>query len=86
LGTAYSVDITDQNIAVEVKPESAFNSPLLSINGKFGSFQLFAVDEQLAEIEYALRTYLNGIRYTEAPDQQAILNDELAQSIKEEIA
>ncbi|MBQ4899323.1 hypothetical protein KB559_10790 [Paenibacillus sp. Marseille-P2973] len=85
-GTAYSVDVTGQNVVVEVSPEKQYSSPALCIRGTFGSLQLLAANEHLAEIEFALRTYLDGIRYSETPDQQAILIHEINQSIEEGIA
>lgn len=86
MGTAYSVDVTDQNVVVEVSPEKQYSSAVLSIRGAFGSLQFFATNEHLSEIEFALRTYLDGIRYSETPDQQAIFNQEINQSIEEGIA
>ncbi|NWL89602.1 hypothetical protein DMN77_18805 [Paenibacillus sp. 79R4] len=86
MGTAYSVDLSNQHTEVEVLPENHYSLPTLSLRGSFGTIQIFAANEQLAEIEYALRTHLNGIRYPETPDQQAILNHEINQSIEEEIA
>ncbi|WP_059044009.1 hypothetical protein [Paenibacillus rubinfantis] len=86
MGSAYSVDVTDQNVAVEVNPEKPYCSPALCIRGTFGSLQLIATNEHLAEIEYALRTYLYGIRYPETPDQQSILNHEINHYIEEGIA
>lgn len=86
MGTAYSVDVSNQNAEVEVLPEKPYTPPGLSLRGGFGTLQLFATNEQLAEIEYALRTYLDGIRYLDTPDQQAVLNHEINQSIEEEIA
>lgn len=82
MGTAYSVDVSNQNVEVAVFPATPFCAPGLCLRGDFGTFQLFAANEHLAEIEYALRTYLDGIRYPETPDQQLILEQELNQSIE----
>ncbi len=86
MGTAYSVDFSGENIEVDVVPETPYCAPALCLRGDFGVIQLFAAPEHLAEIEFSLRTYLDGIRYPETPDQQAILNHEINQSIEEEIA
>lgn len=80
--SAYTVDLSQQNTDAKVQPANPFNPAVLEISGSFGSIQIVATDEQLAEVEFAIKTYLDGIRYPEIPDQQAILN----QSIEEEIA
>ncbi|MNW37024.1 hypothetical protein D3C74_140550 [compost metagenome] len=84
--SAYTVDLSGQNTESKVLPKNLFNPATLEIRGNFGSIQIIATDEQLAEIEYDLRTYLDGIRYPETPDQQAALNHEITKSIEEEIA
>lgn len=84
--SAYTVDLSQQNTESTVLPANLYNPAVLEIRGSFGSVQIVASDEQLAEVEFALRTYLDGIRYPETPDQQAILNHELNRSIEEEIA
>lgn len=84
LGTAYSVDVSGQNIKVGVVPETRYCAPALCLHGDFGVIQVFADPEHMAMIEYAVKTYLDSIRYPETPDQQA-LNHEKNQS-EEEIA
>lgn len=86
LGAAFSVDFSGGNIEVDVFPETPFCAPTLCLRGDFGVIQLYAASEHLAEVEFALRTYLDGIRYPETPDQQAVLNHESTKSIEEEIA
>jgi hypothetical protein len=86
MGTAFSVDLSNQQAEVEVLPENSYCPPVLSLRGSFGTLQIAAANEQLAEIEFALRTHLDGIRYPETPDQQAIMNHEIDQSIEEVIA
>lgn len=86
MGTAYSVDFSGGNIEVDVLPETPYCAPALCLRGDFGVIQLFAAPEHLAEVEIALRSYLDGIRYPETPDQQAIMNHEINQSIEEGIA
>lgn len=82
----HSFLINEENVEFSIDSETCFNPLVLNIRQGGQSIQLHLTNEQLAEIEYVSRTYLDGIRYTETPDQQAILNDELAVSIKEEIA
>ncbi|GAA0390189.1 hypothetical protein [Paenibacillus motobuensis] len=84
--STYSVDLSDQNVETTIEPETPFLPPMVTLKGSFGSIQIYAANEQLAEIEYALRTYLDGIRYPETPEQQVILNHEINQSIEEDIA
>ncbi|MGF7050381.1 hypothetical protein J2T13_004919 [Paenibacillus sp. DS2015] len=84
--SAYSLDISNANIETIVEPATLYVPPVLTIRGSFGSIQLHAINEQLAEIECALRQHLEGIRYSETPDQQLILNAEINQAIEEAIA
>lgn len=84
--SAYTVDLSQQNTDAKVQPADPYNPAVLEIRGNFGSIQIAATDEQLAEIEYALRAYLDGISYPEMPEQQANLNNEINHSIEEEIA
>ncbi|OKP91889.1 hypothetical protein A3844_01890 [Paenibacillus helianthi] len=86
MSTAYSADISGQRIEVEIVPPTNYSPPVLSIRQQFGTFQLHADPEQLAEVEYAIRTYLEGIRYPETPDQQMILHAECVSAIEEVIA
>lgn len=86
MGTAYSVDFSGGNVEVDVLPETTYCAPALCLRGDFGVIQLFAAPEHLATVEYALRSYLDGIRYPDTPDQQAIMNHEINQSIEEGIA
>jgi len=81
--SAYSVDISNVNIETLVEPETPYVPPVLTIRGSFGSIQLYAINEQLAEIEYALKQHLDGIRYPEIPDQMQILNAEINHAIEE---
>jgi hypothetical protein len=86
LSTAFSADVSGRTIDVEIQPATQYSPPVLTIRQQAGSFQLHADPEQLAELEYKLRTFLNRIRYPETPDQQVILNHEMKSSIEEEIA
>ncbi|MDU0329256.1 hypothetical protein RW092_03450 [Paenibacillus sp. 3LSP] len=80
------LDVTGGSLETKVQPRMTYTPAVLLIKGVHGAVEIEANDDQLAEIEYALRTYLDGIRYPETPDQQAILNHEINQSIEEEIA
>ncbi len=84
--SAYTVDLSQQNVEAAVLPVDPYSMAAIEIRGTFGSIQITAANEQLAELEYAIRTYLDGIRYPDTPDQQMALNHELNQVIEEEIA
>ncbi|ASA21994.1 hypothetical protein [Paenibacillus donghaensis] len=86
MSTAFSADISGQRIEVEIEPSTNYAPPVLSIRQQSGTFQLHADPDQLAEVEYAIRTYLEGIRYPETPDQQMILHAECHTAIEEGIA
>lgn len=86
MSTAFSADVSGQRIEVEIQPPTHYTPPVLSIRQKSGTFQLHADPEQLAEVEYAIRTYLESIRYSETPDQQMILHAECISAIEEAIA
>lgn len=86
MSTAYSADISGQRIEVEIIPPTNYSPPVLSIRQQLETFQLHADPEQLAEVEYVIRTYLESIRYTEVPDQQLILTAECNMAIEEGIA
>lgn len=80
------LDVTGGVLETKVQPRMTYSPAALQIKGNKGTIEIEADDDQLAEIEFALRTYLDGIRYSETPDQQAILNHEINQSIEEGIA
>ncbi|MEK4994502.1 hypothetical protein [Paenibacillus sp. FSL H7-0918] len=84
--TAFSADISGQRIEVEIQPPTHYTPSVLSIRQQSGTFQLHADPDQLAEVEYAIRTYLKSIRYPETPDQQMILHAECNEAIEEGIA
>lgn len=86
MGAAMSLDITNEIAEVVVQPKRTYTPTILSVRTKSGTVEIHLDDDQLADIEFALRTYLDGIRYPETPDQQAILNHEINQSIEEGIA
>jgi len=86
MSTAFSANISGQRIEVEVVPPTHYAPLVLSIRQQFGTVQLHADPEQLAEVEYVIRTYLESIRYPETPDQQMILHAECNEAIEEGIA
>lgn len=61
--SAYTVDLSQQNTESKVLPATPYNPPALEISGSFGCVQIVASDEQLAEIEYAIKQHLNRIQY-----------------------
>lgn len=86
MSIAFSADISGQRIEIEIVPPTNYSPSILSIRQQSGTFQLHADPDQLAEVEYAIRTYLDGIRYPETPDQQMNLHAECESAIEEEIA
>lgn len=80
------LDVTGGSLETKVQPRMTYTPAVLLIKGVHGAVEIEANDDQLAEIEYALRTYLDGIRYPESSEQQAILKSEINQSFEEEIA
>ncbi|OME62251.1 hypothetical protein BSK59_01930 [Paenibacillus odorifer] len=86
MSTAFSAHISGQSIEVEIVPPTHYAPSVLSIRQQTGTVQLHADPDQLAEVEYAIHTYLESIRYTEVPDQQLILTAECNMAIEEGIA
>jgi hypothetical protein len=58
--SAYTVDLSQQNTESKVLPATPYNPAALEISGSFGSIQIVASDEQLAEIEYTIKQHLNS--------------------------
>ncbi|KGE17597.1 hypothetical protein [Paenibacillus wynnii] len=82
----HSFLVNEETAEFSIDSETHFNPPVLNIQLGSGSIQLHADNEQLAELEYALKTYLDGIRYPETPDQQMIFVAECSAAIEEVIA
>lgn len=76
----------EENVDFIIDAETYFNPPVLNIQQGGESIQHHFSNEQLAELEYKIRTYLDGIRYPETPDQQMILHAECNEAIEEGIA
>ncbi|MPY20261.1 hypothetical protein [Paenibacillus glucanolyticus] len=83
--SAYTVDLSQQNTESKVLPATTYNPAALEIRGSFGSVQIVASDEQLAEIEYAIQQHFENKKISDSP-KQTIKDVELDYSIKEGIA
>lgn len=84
MGAAMSLDITKERIEVAIRPKLRYTPTILSIRGRTDTVELHADDDQLAEIEFAIREYLQATGHHEVPDQQQILHSE--HDLKEGIA
>ncbi|OMC67708.1 hypothetical protein BK125_28285 [Paenibacillus odorifer] len=76
----------EETVDFIIDAETYFNLPVLNIQQGGECIQHHFSNEQLAELEYKIRTYLDGIRYPETPDQQMILHAECNEAIEEGIA
>ncbi|MGW8822260.1 hypothetical protein ACWGNU_09055 [Paenibacillus lautus] len=83
--SAYTVDLSRQNTESKVLPATPYNPAALEISGSFGSVQIVASDEQLAEIEYAIRQHFEKNKHPERLEP-TVKDVDLEYSIKEEIA
>ncbi|MBY9081048.1 hypothetical protein KIH86_23120 [Paenibacillus sp. HN-1] len=63
MSTAFSADVSGKRIEVGVTPPNTYSPAVLSISQQAATFQLHADPEQLAEVEFAIRTYLDSIKY-----------------------
>ncbi len=55
--TAISVEAAGTNLEADVRPALTYTPAALSIRGMFGTFELYADDEQLQAIEDSLRMH-----------------------------
>lgn len=62
MGAAMSLDITRERIEVVIQPKLRYSPTTLSIRGQSGTVELHADDEQLEEIELAIREYRKNNR------------------------
>lgn len=83
---AHSYLVNEEKAEFSLDAETHYNPPVINILAHGGSVQLHMTNEQLAELEYVIKTHLEGIRYPETPDQQMILHAEHDIAIEEEIA
>lgn len=83
--SSYTVDLSQQNTESKVLPATLYNPAAIEISGSFGSIQIVASDEQLAEIEYVIQQHFKTMKTSDSP-KQSIKDVGLDYSIKEEIA
>ncbi|MDO7908464.1 hypothetical protein Q5741_18855 [Paenibacillus sp. JX-17] len=83
MGTAISLELSNERIEVELRPSMTYTPPALCIRAGAQVIELYLSNEQLAEIEYPIREHLSAISYPETPDQQQILHAEAQQSMEE---
>lgn len=86
MSTEINIDVRRENTEIKLHPQMAYTPAILEIRGETVKFEILAENEQLAELEYAIRQHLERERYYETPDQQTILNEEHNQLIEEEAA
>ncbi|BFH63952.1 MULTISPECIES: hypothetical protein [Paenibacillus] len=85
MGAAMSLDITGERIEAAVQPKRMYTPTILSVRAQSGTVEIHLNDEQLAEIEFAIRQHLDSVRYPEEP-QETVEDVKLEYSIKEGIA
>lgn len=75
-----SVDLANSSTQFSLQPADRYNPASIVINNRIGIITLYLLDEQLADLADTIQTYLERNRAHEAPDQQAILNQELEEN------
>ncbi|EHB50083.1 hypothetical protein MKY82_22255 [Paenibacillus sp. FSL W7-1279] len=85
MGAAMSLDITGERVEATVQPQRMYTPTILSIRAKSGIVEVHCNDEQLAEIEFAIRQHFEKIKYPESPEP-TVQDVGLEYSVKEEIA
>lgn len=85
MGAAMSLDITGERIETVVEPKRTYTPTILSVRGESGTVEIHLNDEQLAEIEFAIRQHFEKMKYPAAPES-TIHDVELKYTIEEEIA
>ncbi|MBO2942776.1 hypothetical protein JJQ72_02095 [Paenibacillus sp. F411] len=81
--SAYTVDLSQQNTESKVLPATPYNPAALEISGSFGSVQIVASDDQLIEIESAIRQHFKKAHQSGVIDS-SVCDVQLQYSIKEE--
>ena len=84
ISASNSYEIAGEHITARVQPKIPYSNACLRIRGRGFDFKLYADDEQLAEIGYAIQQHLEQSRAHETPDQAKIYQHELDQTIEEE--
>lgn len=85
MGAAMSLDITGERIEAVIEPKRMYTPTILSVRSQSGTVEIHCNDEQLAEIEFAIRQHLNNIKYPVAVEP-TVEDVELNYTIKEGIA
>ena len=85
MGAAMSLDITGERIEAAVQPKRMYTPTILSVRAQSGTVEIHLNDEQLAEIEFAIRQHLDSVLYPEEP-RETVKDVKLEYSIKEGIA
>lgn len=85
MGAAMSLDITGERIEAAVQPKRMYTPTILSVRAQSGTVEIHLNDEQLAEIEFAIRQHFDTLKYPGVPES-TVRDVELKYTIKEEIA
>lgn len=80
MGAAMSLDITGERIETVVQPKRMYTPTILSVRAQSGTVEIHLNDEQLAEIELAIRQHFENAL------ESTIRDVELKYTVKEEIA
>lgn len=83
--SAFTVDLSQLNTESKVLPATLYNPAALEIRGSFGSIQIVASEEQLAEIESAIRQHFEEKKCPKSLES-TVRDVDLKYSIKGEIA
>lgn len=85
MGAAMSLDITGERIETVVQPRQTYTPTILSVRAQSGTVEIHCNDEQLAEIEFAIRQHFENMKYPENLEP-TVQDVDLEYSVKEEIA
>lgn len=84
MGAAMSLDITGECIETVIEPKRMYTPTILSVRGQSGTVEIHCNDEQLAEIEFAIRQHFENMKYPGMPE--STVRDVELKYTKEEIA
>ncbi|MFU1797333.1 hypothetical protein ACM1RC_25940 [Paenibacillus azoreducens] len=85
MGAAMSLDITGERLEAVVQPKRMYTPTILSVRAQSGTVEIHCNDEQLAEIEFAIRQHFEKMNYPSAPES-TVHDVELKYTVKEGIA
>lgn len=85
MGAVMSLDITGERIETTVQPQRMYTPMILSVRAKSGTVEIHCNDEQLSEIEYAIRQHFEKNKHPEKLEP-TVQDVGLEYSVKEEIA